>query len=145
MSLDMAARIMRPAGSSYVVFWIIAGVPAAALLDDCVRHGANCWMVPVGGLMLLFVTVWIWSYQITLDGETLIYRSLFRGTQSIRRQQIRRVIYSAGIRTWADRFGPWSRIEIYCNDGPRPIIINRKIFKTEDLSFLRDYLRGVPA
>jgi hypothetical protein len=101
-------------------------------------------MVPVGGLMILFVTVWIWSYQITLDEETLIYRSLFRGTQSIRREQIRRVIYSTGIRSWADRFRPYLRIEIYWDDNPRPVIINRKIFKVEDLAFLRDYLRGLP-
>jgi hypothetical protein len=136
----MNKKVMRPSISGYVVFGIIAGVPGIVLGYRCIVTGHDCVVFLADLFALMFAMIWIWSHEVVIDDNILTSRDLFHGHQSVQRDHIRKVTFSSGIRTFEDRFRPWLRIEIQTTEGGRPIIINRKIFKIEDLKFLREYL-----
>ena len=133
-------RVMRPAISAYVAFWVIFGFPALLLAFNYARFGIDFEAFILICGVLLFVTIWLRRYMITIDGENLTYRSLFGGTRTIQRAQIGKVAFLTGLHSFKDRFRPWLRVEIKPKDDPRLIVINCKVLRRDDLAFLKKYL-----
>jgi hypothetical protein len=80
-------------------------------------------------------------FKLTIDGDAISYRTLFSGTRSLLRSEIK--CARVEIKILINRAGvpPYALIlEPYPQTGRRPLNINMKFFSRPDLRILFDFL-----
>lgn len=139
--------IIRAALSTYAVFttmWGVLFVPAACLAIK--KPTWPMWEGPLAiGCIGLFITTWIASFRIVLGPDTFSYRTLFSGTQCVRREDVSSARFEYKSRE--DRIAPLYQLVIRLRsesqESERIMRINAKVFSLQDLRLIMDYF-GIP-
>ena len=134
----MIRKVFRPSLKSATVFlgsWALVfflGVASAL-------HDWAAWPIPaISGVIWAFLGIWFLSHRIVIADNYLSYRTLFGGWKSIPLEQVQSVELEVGWKTYSDRFRPMLRLKVVPSDTSafRPLIINLRVFKKEDISDL---------
>jgi hypothetical protein len=128
----------RACASTYRIaagMWIMLFLPA---LYFVLRHGSNAWpLLTVVGLTFAFVFYWVRSFEISISGNTLSYRSFLGRTRMLRLNEIEK----AEIRIDADTRPVWKLILwTEPTSQKEAIVINMKVFSKADLNRVFDFL-----
>lgn len=121
---------------SFIVFGILFGLLSLFMWIAMRRTGS--WEVALLPIVLLAASlIWLSRFEIRLSGQTITYRSLF-GQRVVNWSDVRRSELHVGIRSYTDRFKPTFRLVIYLHgpSGDRPVVLNLKPFRREDISTL---------
>ena len=143
----------RAARSTYFVFSLILLpflLPVFATLHKFwsnQRVGAlsNLLVVVFFPAVCVLVFVWIGSFQITVSGSELSYRTLFAGRRTLLLSEVE----SAETQLGAGKlFGPFHRLVVTSRHSSPPLVLNMKIFEESDLrellTILGDRVVGKP-
>src|ERR1700760_3362310 len=128
----------RSSRSTYTVFSTIFGVLALlSFFFGLKRHDWGAFRICL--IVLSGFLLWVASFRLKVDDQKLIYRSLFSGTRSIAFSEIEKAEVGFGVN---DSFGPFYRLTIYpsAQFGQRPIVINLKVFRRENIQHLSHVL-----
>jgi hypothetical protein len=118
----------------------LLAIPAALAVFVTITTGRMEWK-DAAKLMSLPAAwlLWVSAFRIDVSNGVLVYRSLFRGSRSLPLAAISRAQMAV---TPAALFGPFFRLTIYPSAElhAKPIVINMKVFRREDLDRLVDIL-----
>lgn len=136
----LSVRVLRP---SFFTYFFFAGVPAIFLLITLYALlfvDSTGWPLSLFLLLLsLAGAAGVARFKITLDGETLTYKSLLALPRSLRLSEISqaRVDVRFFKKDQLSGQSPFALVvEPYPEVNKKPIIINMKMFGREDLQVL---------
>jgi len=154
LNSTITARLnARAARSTYLVFGLILLpflLPVFIILhqywsNQRIGSPSDLLVVVFFPAVCLFVFVWIGSFQITVSGSRLSYRTLFGGTRTLLLSEVASAETQLGT---GKLFGPFHRLVITPKDSSRPMAVNMKIFEKSDLqqllTILGDRVAGKP-
>lgn len=83
----------------------------------------------------IFIFVWLKRFQLEVNQGTIRYSSLRNGGQSLAIADVGRAEVEVGLLKYGDRFRPPIRLVLHPRDaaGRKPIVINTKVFRREDI------------
>jgi len=138
---NQAGLNARAAWSTYFFFGLISLpflLPVFAILHK--YRGKIVFAAPSDMLVVvffpvacLFAVIWIASFQITVSGSELSYKTLFGGKRTLTLAQISSAETELGA---GKLFGPFYRLVIVPKGRGKPLVINMKIFEKRDLQRL---------
>ena len=104
--------------------------------NEYALHGIDATGVIIASVVSAFALTWLFSFRIVLTPTEVIFRSLFRGRQSIRHEQIKIVRLTFSLKRTR---GPFRLvIEPRDNSGARELDINAKVFSMAALDAVLD-------
>ena len=127
----------RAAASTYVIFGLMFG-PVSLFSIFAFRE---LRVVVLLSFVLLFLFIWIRTFRIVVEGDTLLYTSVFAGKRSVPRNRIASARTEIGTK---NAFGPMYRLVIDLSEdsNEKPIVINTKVFRREDIRKLLAILQS---
>ncbi len=83
----------------------------------------------------IFIFIWLKRFQLEVSRGTIRYSSLWNRGQSLAIADVGRAEVEAGLLKYGDRFRPPIRLVLHPKDaaGRKPIVINTKVFRKEDI------------
>lgn len=150
-SLHREALVVAYAKSP-VWFYIGAfGVAAALVLDGIflytfiseTNQSPQLWLgLAFGFFALGLLYAWLGGYRLRLFTSLIEYQSLFGGFRALRLNDIQHARIRIGWFTYWDRFRPTIRLEILPGNGAhkKPVVVNMKVFRKEDLDRVLNWL-----
>ena len=134
-----------PAASAYIVISLLWLAPLAFFVLVLFKKPGDrsAWemaaMIVAYGMVL---TLWLMRFRLQLRGDTVLYRSLFRGQVTIPLGQVESAHFVMGGRRLVDRFSAAVRLEIVMKTTTtRSVVsINTKVFRSEDVRYLLKFL-----
>jgi hypothetical protein len=141
-------RVCRPGLDVYIVFGVIAFLPAYACVESYVRGDAGNALFWLAAFVVYCAAVlfWLSRFVVVLEDSKITYRSLLGGTRYIEKSHIESATYSVGqYGSRADWFAPYHRLIITptMSSGRKPLVINVKVFRKPDVDALFQYVRSV--
>lgn len=116
---------------------IVAGVFAAPLIalstTNALEHKDGWGSTILIAVLCLVIFAWWRSFSISIDENTLVYKTLFSSRKEIRLSDVSRVVRTVEVRSKGVR--PPNRLEIYgCSGGSEiEFDINLKVFRMSDV------------
>jgi hypothetical protein len=143
MNLATPNLELRAAVSAYVVFGIIFGF--ITLMTGLPASSEPSMRLPflIFAAVWVFCYAWLFTFRLVVSSESIAYRTLLRGTRTLRLQDIKSMKVESGIREYSDRFKPFIRLVIVSSGTPCPctINVNLKVFSSSDIRQLLDSLQ----
>ncbi len=138
--------VLRAAVSTYLVllgpcvFLFLLYVMGVAKRPSESLWGALAFIVGYG----IFIFAWVRMFQIELDHDVLVYRSLFGGTRRVNIADIESARIQIGYRRYKDRSLPPTRLEVCLKTHVKEsrLIINLKVFSRHDIALLMERIPG---
>jgi hypothetical protein len=83
----------------------------------------------------IFIFIWLRRFQIEVSRGTIRYSSLWNGGRSLAIADVGRAEVEVGLLKYGDRFRPPIRLVLHPKDAAsgKPIVINTKVFRKEDI------------
>ncbi|HEX3716707.1 MAG TPA: hypothetical protein VH595_01960 [Verrucomicrobiae bacterium] len=123
LSQRMAAKQYRAELPAWIFIGGLSAFPWLIVWADAV-HGIPLAGVLVAGIVSGYSFAWLVSFKIVITPAELVFRSLFRGKQSIKHNQIKIVRLE-----WKAQKGPLRLVvEPKESNGARKLDINAKVF-----------------
>lgn len=120
----------------WIFFCGLSGLPWLIVWADAV-HGIRPTDLLIAIALSSFAVAWLVSFRIVITPEELIFRSLFRGKQSIKHGEIKKV--RLAWKFWRTRKSP-SRliVEPREGNGAKKLDINAKVFSRAAIDAVLD-------
>ena len=116
-------------GGLTVLLWIVAIETPSTKVDSTT-------IAIITGISA-YIIIWLSSYRITMTSTELIFRSLFRGKQSLRYSEIKKI--RLAWKLWQSSKGPLRLIvEPYENSQKKELNINAKVFSRVAINAVLD-------
>jgi len=103
--------------------------PRGLISKFCWHVGVSFW---VSGLFFSFV--WLSKLSVQIASTDLTYNTLWTGECTIKYEEIRRVNFKIGHKSWREALKPLTRLEIEAEKERRSclVVINLKVFSQKD-------------
>jgi hypothetical protein len=134
--MNIHSTIYRADLPAWILIGGLSGFPWLIAWSSA-PHGEDARNFLIAAGVSGFAFAWLFSFRIVLTATEVTFRSLFRGRQSIRHDEIKRVRLSWSLRGGAR--GPMRLvIEPRDNSDAREMDINAKVFSREAIDALLD-------
>jgi hypothetical protein len=92
----------------------------------------------------IFIFFWLRWFQLQVGEHAIRYSSLWNGRQSLAIADVGRAEVEVGLLKYGDRFKPPIRLVLHPKEatGKKPIVINTKVFRREDVRRFLAMLEG---
>lgn len=120
---------LRACRSTYIVMMGISGLPV--WMGPFIFRAPGAPPVIAFGVVMLGLTfLWVHAFEVLLTSDSISYRTLWRGTRTLRLIDIERAAVETGGTEEGDRSRPMIRLALYptAESGQDPIDINLKVF-----------------
>jgi hypothetical protein len=140
---EIATKTYKASWSAYIVFTAMWGIPIFGGLAAAVMRPRGWEVLLVSVIPWAFFCVWLAAMKLQISDSEVTYRSLFKGSQSLRWADVKAVSFEVGHQKYSDRFHlPLVRLVITPKSPIYPVlVINAKPFSFADLKDINQELR----
>ena len=144
---EEACLRIKPCRSAYIVWGVMSAVFVLPCVPIVLNQMSDWPVLALFATCSLVCLYWLRCFEIRLNKDTLVYKTLFRRRISIPIQDIRKIEFVFGLRRYVDRFKPYVRLEMrFDRSGVTKMIsINAKVLESKDINRLLAITESRPA